>query len=135
MQAQFLIPMAVRLGFGVVFVTAITLILVPTEYRILEDLKAWFSGTEEAVRVSRQVKDAGEDRDFEFRISNFGFPESRLETVRVHRRCLAFSREARTYGNDPRSARYSALGTDPAPARMVECEPSLIQFECSQLRR
>jgi len=58
MQAQFLIPMAVSLGFGVLFATAITLILVPTEYRILEDLKGWFSGTEEDVRVSRQVKEA-----------------------------------------------------------------------------
>jgi len=58
-QAQFLIPMAVSLGFGVLFATAITLILIPTEYRILEDLKAWFSGAEEVVRVSRQVKEAG----------------------------------------------------------------------------
>jgi multidrug efflux pump subunit AcrB len=58
MQAQFLIPMAVSLGFGVLFATAITLILIPTEYRILEDIKGWFSGTEEAVRVSRQMKEA-----------------------------------------------------------------------------
>ena len=40
LQAKFLIPMAVSLGYGVVFATAITLILVPTSYRILEDLKA-----------------------------------------------------------------------------------------------
>ena len=39
MQARFLIPMAVSLGFGVVFATAITLLLVPTLYRILEDIK------------------------------------------------------------------------------------------------
>ncbi len=39
MQARFLIPMAVSLGFGVVFATAITLLLVPTLYRILEDFK------------------------------------------------------------------------------------------------
>jgi len=58
-QAQFLIPMAVSLGFGVLFATAITLILIPTEYRILEDLKGLFSGEAEAVRVSRQVKEAG----------------------------------------------------------------------------
>jgi hypothetical protein len=31
--------MAISLGFGVVFATAITLILIPTLYRILEDLK------------------------------------------------------------------------------------------------
>jgi len=58
MQAQFLIPMAVSLGFGVLFATAITLILIPTEYRILEDIKGWIGSTEEDVRVSRQVKEA-----------------------------------------------------------------------------
>ncbi|MFV2072626.1 MAG: efflux RND transporter permease subunit [Thermoanaerobaculales bacterium] len=57
MQAQFLIPMAVSLGFGVMFATGITLILVPTEYRILEDVKMWFSGDPESVRLSRQVKE------------------------------------------------------------------------------
>jgi multidrug efflux pump subunit AcrB len=38
-QAQFLIPMAVSLGFGVFFATLITLILIPVNYLILEDLK------------------------------------------------------------------------------------------------
>jgi multidrug efflux pump subunit AcrB len=55
MQARFLIPMAVSLGYGIVFATAITLILVPVLYRILEDLKALFGVAEEDVRVSRQV--------------------------------------------------------------------------------
>ncbi len=39
-QAQFLIPMAVSLAFGVLFATLITLILVPVIYYILEDAKA-----------------------------------------------------------------------------------------------
>ncbi len=39
-QAQFLIPMAISLGFGVLFATFITLILVPALYAILEDAKA-----------------------------------------------------------------------------------------------
>ena len=39
LQAQFLIPMATSLAFGVVFATLITLILVPTLYFILEDAK------------------------------------------------------------------------------------------------
>jgi len=39
-QAKFLVPMAVSLGFGVLFATFITLILVPAVYMILEDLKA-----------------------------------------------------------------------------------------------
>jgi multidrug efflux pump subunit AcrB len=38
-QARFLIPMALSLGFGIVFATLITLILVPAFYMILEDLK------------------------------------------------------------------------------------------------
>ena len=39
MQAAFLVPMAVSLAFGVVFATLITLILVPTTYMILEDIR------------------------------------------------------------------------------------------------
>lgn len=38
-QAQFLIPMAVSLGFGILFATFITLLLVPVAYLMLEDLK------------------------------------------------------------------------------------------------
>jgi multidrug efflux pump subunit AcrB len=38
-QARFLIPMAVSLGFGIVFATLITLVLVPCFYTIVEDLR------------------------------------------------------------------------------------------------
>ncbi len=38
-QAQFLIPMAVALAFGVLFSTLITLVLVPAGYLILEDMQ------------------------------------------------------------------------------------------------
>jgi multidrug efflux pump subunit AcrB len=38
LQAQFLIPMAVSLGFGVLFATGVTLLLVPCCYLILEDI-------------------------------------------------------------------------------------------------
>jgi multidrug efflux pump subunit AcrB len=41
-QAQFLIPMAVSLGFGILFATIITLILVPVNYLIVERLKVFF---------------------------------------------------------------------------------------------
>ncbi len=37
LQAQFLIPMAVSLGFGVLFATGVTLLLIPCGYLILED--------------------------------------------------------------------------------------------------
>ncbi len=39
LQARFLIPMAISLAFGVMFATCITLVLVPSLYMILEDLK------------------------------------------------------------------------------------------------
>lgn len=39
LQARFLIPMAISLAFGVLFATCITLILVPSLYMILEDIK------------------------------------------------------------------------------------------------
>ena len=39
MQAKFLIPMAVSLAFGVMFATSVTLLLVPVNYLILEDIK------------------------------------------------------------------------------------------------
>jgi multidrug efflux pump subunit AcrB len=39
LQAQFLIPMATSLGFGVLFATFITLLMVPAVYMVLEDLK------------------------------------------------------------------------------------------------
>ncbi|MDF1789680.1 MAG: efflux RND transporter permease subunit, partial [Verrucomicrobiales bacterium] len=39
LQAQFLIPMATSLGFGVIFATFITLLLVPALYLILSDIK------------------------------------------------------------------------------------------------
>lgn len=42
MQAQFLIPMAVSLGFGVLFATAITLYLIPCSLLLADDLKKFF---------------------------------------------------------------------------------------------
>ena len=41
-QAQFLVPMAISLAYGVLFATLITLILVPTSYLIIEDIKGFF---------------------------------------------------------------------------------------------
>ncbi len=43
MQAKFLIPMAVSLGFGILFATVITLFLVPSIYLILEDVREMFA--------------------------------------------------------------------------------------------
>jgi multidrug efflux pump subunit AcrB len=41
-QAQFLIPMAVSLGFGILFATVVTLVLIPVNYLVLEDIKRLF---------------------------------------------------------------------------------------------
>ncbi len=40
LQAQFVIPMAVSMSFGIIFATIITLFLVPSLYLLLEDFKA-----------------------------------------------------------------------------------------------
>ncbi|MGW8179282.1 MAG: efflux RND transporter permease subunit, partial [bacterium] len=57
LQAQFLIPMAISLAFGVVFATFITLLMVPSLYLVLEDLKRafdWFLGRKPAVEVQSE---------------------------------------------------------------------------------
>ncbi len=49
-QARFLIPMAISLGFGILFATFITLVMVPSLYMILEDIKAlWVRSDSENV--------------------------------------------------------------------------------------
>ena len=42
---QMLIPMAVSLAFGVAVSTLFTLVLVPCEVAVLEDLQGWFART------------------------------------------------------------------------------------------
>ena len=49
LQAKFLIPMATSLGFGVMFATFITLILVPVSYTLLVDFKGLFGLHDEIV--------------------------------------------------------------------------------------
>jgi len=44
-QAQFLIPMAVSLGYGILFATLLSLVLVPVSYLVLEDIKRVTSAT------------------------------------------------------------------------------------------
>lgn len=46
-QARFLIPMAISLGFGILFATGITLLLIPSLTMILEDLGRLFKGSRE----------------------------------------------------------------------------------------
>ena len=42
LQARLMIPMAISLGYGILFATLITLILIPSLYLIIEDLKSLF---------------------------------------------------------------------------------------------
>lgn len=48
-QANNLIPMAISLGFGIVFATSIILLIVPSMYLILEDLVEWGRRKKQAV--------------------------------------------------------------------------------------
>jgi multidrug efflux pump subunit AcrB len=41
-QARFLIPMAISLGYGILFATVITLVIVPSVYLIVEDVRKLF---------------------------------------------------------------------------------------------
>lgn len=43
-QARFLVPMALSLGFGILFATVVTLIIVPSLYALLEDAANWVTG-------------------------------------------------------------------------------------------
>ena len=61
LQAKFLIPMAISLGFGILFATTITLVLVPCVYLILEDFKGLLFHAETLKKwESRRVEDANE---------------------------------------------------------------------------
>nr|VFK63402.1 MAG: AcrB/AcrD/AcrF family protein [Candidatus Kentron sp. TUN] len=47
-QAQYLIPMAVSLGFGILFATLLTLFLIPIAYTLLDDLGSGFRSRSES---------------------------------------------------------------------------------------
>jgi predicted RND superfamily exporter protein len=55
-QAQFLVPMACSLAFGVLLSTVVTLFVVPSAYVILEDLRVLASGR----RTRALVQDASQ---------------------------------------------------------------------------
>lgn len=61
LQAKFLIPMAVSLGFGIVFATALTLVLVPVIYRILEDIHQLLGTAEEPVATAKPTEESAQE--------------------------------------------------------------------------
>jgi len=55
LQAQFIIPMAISLGFGIVFATVITLFLIPALYMIKEDIHNLFRRRKQMKQDAAQV--------------------------------------------------------------------------------
>ena len=49
-SARFLVPMAISLGFGILFATLITLILVPTNLLIADDIAQYFNARVKHIR-------------------------------------------------------------------------------------
>ena len=49
LQAQFVIPMAISMSFGILFATLITLFLVPSLYVLMRNFKMWLLDREEPV--------------------------------------------------------------------------------------
>ncbi len=58
-QARFLIPMAISLGYGLVFATAIILVLVPSLYMIVEDVNNLF-GKHFGYQIDEEEEEAAE---------------------------------------------------------------------------
>jgi Cu/Ag efflux pump CusA len=63
LQAQFLIPMAVSLAFGVVFSTVISLMLVPAGYMVLDDIRGLMLRSRERARRIMTAEDETAGRD------------------------------------------------------------------------
>ena len=51
-SAQFLVPMAISLGFGILFATVITLILIPTNIMIADDVEKFFKSKAGEIRAA-----------------------------------------------------------------------------------
>ncbi len=60
LQAQIVIPMAISLAFGILFATIITLLLVPSLYVILDDIKGVFRRKPPATRATNDTLTEGQ---------------------------------------------------------------------------
>lgn len=76
MQARFLIPMAISLGWGILFATMITLILVPCLYLVVEDMIGLTKLARRAIRKVRGLPPEPEWIDVE--APETGFWESKM---------------------------------------------------------
>ena len=57
LQAQFLIPMAISLAFGILFSTFIVLLVVPALYHILEDIRGALGMTKDLVPPALELEE------------------------------------------------------------------------------
>ncbi|MBD3220764.1 AcrB/AcrD/AcrF family protein [bacterium] len=64
LQAQFLIPMAISLGFGVLFATGITLLLVPVGYSLLVSAKRYFGLRDEVYVAESDLEESRSGGDY-----------------------------------------------------------------------
>jgi multidrug efflux pump subunit AcrB len=62
MQAQFVIPMAISLSFGIIFATVITLFLIPSLYMLREDLGSLMSDAKDLL-LNKDPNPAGSPAD------------------------------------------------------------------------
>jgi predicted RND superfamily exporter protein len=58
MQAQFVIPMAISLSFGIIFATVITLFLIPSLYMLQEDFGSLMSDAKDLL-LNKDPEEAG----------------------------------------------------------------------------
>jgi multidrug efflux pump subunit AcrB len=57
LQARFMIPMAISLGYGILFATVITLVLVPCLYMVIEDISSFYGSVVSGWRKIRGISD------------------------------------------------------------------------------
>ncbi len=62
-QARFMIPMAISLGFGILFATVITLVLVPCLYLMVQDVRGWIAAAVRRVMGERSEREKVGDED------------------------------------------------------------------------
>ena len=60
-QARFLIPMAISLGFGILFATVLILLIVPAIYLVIEDLRGLFIKRPQRQNTEPQKSDYGSE--------------------------------------------------------------------------
>ena len=65
-QAQFLIPMAISLGFGVLFGTFVTLLLIPCGFMILDDISILLGGRRGEAEFGSGESEVGSGNEVEF---------------------------------------------------------------------